>query len=221
MKRPDFFIVGAPKSGTTSLYTYLRQHPDIFMPDWKEPTFFCTDLDASYPYALRDSREYERLFERASGYKRAGEASTWYLYSKSAAQNIYKFNPDARIIAILRNPVDMIHSLHSQRLYTRNEDIASFKDALDAEAQRKRGERIPPGVQLTQGLFYRDVGKYYEQIGRYIDIFGRQRVYVSIYDDFANNPAKTYKDIAKFLDVDPSFIPRFTVENPGKQLRST
>lgn len=130
-KTPNFFIVGAPKCGTTAMHIYLRQHPEIFMPEKKESHFFGSDLNSQY--FIRDREKYLSLFSEAKDVKRIGEASVWYLYSKQAAYEIKEFSPSASIIIMLRNPVDMLYAQHSQFLYNGNENIASFEDALNAE----------------------------------------------------------------------------------------
>src|SRR3989339_415720 len=137
MRKPDFFIVGAPKSGTTAMCTYLKQHPEIFMPEKKESHFFGTDLNS--PRFIRDKKIYLSLFSKAKDERRVGESSVWYLYSKKAASEIKEFSPSASIIIMLRNPVDMLYSQHSQFLYNGNEDIACFEEALNAEQDRRRG----------------------------------------------------------------------------------
>ncbi len=114
------------------MYDYLKQHPEIFMPERKEPNFFGTDLGLS-PYFIRDEKEYLSLFSGARNEKRVGEASVLYLFSKLAATEIKECNPAASIIIMLRNPVDMIHSLHSQYVYNGWEDIVEFEAALDSE----------------------------------------------------------------------------------------
>src|SRR5882672_1680365 len=114
MRKPDCFIVGAPRCGTTAMYTYLGQHPEIFMSARKEPHFFGTDL--SSPALVRDEQQYLSLFAKAQNEKRAGEASVFYLYSQRAAREIHAFCPSARIIIMLRNPVEMMYSLHSRHL---------------------------------------------------------------------------------------------------------
>jgi len=220
MRKPDFFIVGAPKCGTTAMYYYLKQHPEIFMPQRKEPHFFGTDLEAPYPYFIREKREYLSLFSEAQDEKRVGEASVWYLYSKLAAAEIKEFCPSASIIIMLRNPVDMIYSLHSQRVYSGNEDITDFEAALDAEEERKQGLRIPKGVNLVEGLFYREVAKYTPQVQRYLDVFGRENVHVIIFDDFKSDTPRIYRDTCQFLGVDPDFQPEFQVINLNKRIYS-
>src|SRR3990172_12275584 len=196
MRNPDFFIAGAPKSGTTAMYMYLKQHPEIFMPEKKESHFFSTDLKS--PMFIRDKEIYLSLFSGAKDEKRVGEASVWYLYSKNAASEIKEFSPSASIIIMLRNPVDMLYSQHSQFLYNCNENISSFEEALNAEEDRRRGLRIPPGVHFVESLFYRETVQYTEQVERYFNIFGRENVHIIIYDDFRNNTANVYRESLRF-----------------------
>ncbi|GAB4536633.1 MAG: sulfotransferase [Anaerolineae bacterium] len=218
MRGPDFFIVGAPKCGTTSMNDYLRQHPEIFMPAQKELHFFGTDLNS--PVYVREKDKYLAYFSEACDEKRVGEASVWYLYSRRAAKEIKDFCPSASIIIMLRNPVDMLYSLHSQFLYNGNEDIKDFEAALDAEEDRKRGLRIPKSALLVEGLFYRETAKYVHQVRRYLETFGSENVHIVIYDDFKNDTSKTYRDTLYFLGVDETFKPNFRVINPNKRVRS-
>jgi hypothetical protein len=218
MRRPDFFIVGAPKSGTTSLYTYLRLHPEIFMANRKELHFFGSDIQSSY--YVRDPQRYLSFFAAAKSEKRAGEASVWYLYSKLAAREIKEFSPRANIIIMLRNPVDMLHSLHSQFLFNKSEDIDDVESALNAEDDRRRGLRVPPAVHFVECLFYRDTVRYAEQVTRYFDAFGKENVHIIIYDDFKNDPSTSYQNTLKFLRVSDNFEPDFTVVNPNKTVHS-
>lgn len=218
MRIPDFFIVGAPKSGTTAMYTYLKQHPEIFMPEKKESHFFGTDLHSSL--FIRDRTEYLSLFSRVKDEKRVGESSVWYLYSKKAATEIKEFSPSAGIIIMLRDPVDMLYSQHSQFLYNGNEEIACFEDALNAEEDRKRGLRVPPSVHFVESLFYKETAKYTDQVRRYFDVFGSENVHVIIYDDFKGNVASTYRECLRFLGVTEDFLPEFKAINPNKRVRS-
>jgi hypothetical protein len=217
-RKPDFFIVGAPKCGTTAMQDYLGQHPEIFMPEMKEAHFFGSDLDA--PVYLRDERKYMALFAKVKNEKRVGEASVYYLYSQKAAGEIKAFSPAANIIIMLRNPVDMIYSLHSQRLYNGNEDILDFEEALDAEEDRKKGLRLPKDRHLLAGLFYREVGKYSNQVQRYLDVFGREKIKVIIFDELKRHAARVYSETCSFLDVDPTFTPSIRVINGNKTVRS-
>jgi hypothetical protein len=126
VRKPDFFIVGAPRSGTSSMMNYLEEHPDIFMarPPGDEPHFFGTDLSA--PWSIADERSYLSLFDDAKDEIRAGEKSVSYLYSKRAAVEIKEFQPSAKIIIMLRNPVDVIYSIHGLRFYLGHENSRCF-----------------------------------------------------------------------------------------------
>lgn len=218
MRHPDFFIVGAPKCGTTALYHFLNQHPEIYLPGAKELHFFGSDLDLR---VVRPNRkQYLSLFADVRDEKRVGEASVWYLYSKKAAAEIKQIYPSADIIIMLRNPVEMLYSLHSQFLYNGNEDISDFRLALDAENDRKRGLRIPKSVIHVPGLFYRETVKYAEQVERYFRVFGKEHVHVIIYDDFARDAAEIYCKTCDFLGVANDFAPEVSVINPNKKVRS-
>ncbi len=224
VRYPDYLIVGAPRSGTTFMFDYLGDHPEIHNSALKEPQYFATDLDSgSYLESItftRDRDAYLALFNGARTDQLTGEASTWYLYSREASANIHAANPDARIIAMLRHPVQMLYSLHGRRLYAGSEDLADFADALDAEADRKAGRRIPARARNIKALFYREVGRYGEQVARYFDTFGREQVHVVLFDDFIRDPAGAYRSVLEFLRVDPDFRPSFQVVNAGAERRS-
>ncbi len=196
MKRPDFFLVGAPKCGTSLMDTFLGRHPDLFMPT-KELHFFGADLGFNTPARTLDN--YLSFFAEAPAAARAGESSTWYLYSRTAAQEIKDFCPDAQIIIMLRNPVSMLHSLHSHLLFTGNEDIEEFGEALAAEPERREGQRIPANSFPHGALRYSEVARFSEQVARYFRIFGRERVKVILADDFKKDNAAVYLDLLQFL----------------------
>jgi hypothetical protein len=220
MRTPDFYIVGAPKSGTTAMYQYLGQHPDIFLPATKELRFFGADLDVR-GFAQRDLDAFLSSFVAATPTQLVGAAYVWYLYSKTAASEIHRFTPDARIIVMLRAPAEMLYSLHSEHLSNGNEDLPSFEDALEAEEDRRAGRRIPRHAHLPQGLLYSEVAMYAEQLERYLELFGRHRVHVVLYDDFANDTAASYGETLRFLDVADDFRPlQFDIVNPNKRVRS-
>ena len=217
MPIPDFYIVGAFKCGTTALYDYLRPHPQVFMPFHKEPLFFGDDLTRRYGRMTRD--QYEALFTDAKPGQRVGEASAWYLYSRSAAHEIREASPRAQIIVMLRNPVDVMYAQHSQLLFNVEEDIVDFGEALAAEPARRRGERLPLGPLRVENLYYRESVRFPEQLRRYYDAFGRDRVLTVIFDDFRQDTAGEYRRVLEFLGIDPSFSPGFAVRNPNKRVR--
>jgi hypothetical protein len=223
MRRPDFFIVGAAKSATTAMSSYLRAHPDVFMPEIKELNFFGKDLDrANRP----TEAEYLSYFSAAGSSKRAGEASPRYLYSKFAAAEIKQFSPIALIIILLRNPADMMHSFHSQLIRSGFEDVLDFQAALDAEEERKAGRCIPQCANWRRVnfcrdfLYYREMAKYTEQVKRYFDAFGRPNVHVILYDDILRDVAAVYRRTLGFLGVAEDFRPRFQVLNANGSVRS-
>ena len=183
------------------------------MPSVKEPNFFCLDL--SPPAAIRDLEAYLSLFSDAKGKKAIGEASPTYLYSSVAAEYIKKFSADARIVIILRNPVDMMYSLHSERLYVGTEEIREFSQALDAEEHRRTGKEAGRGAFFL----YRDVARYSKQVRRMFDIFGRERVHVILHEDMEREPVDTFRKLLEFLMVDPEYQPEFGIHNANKTVR--
>lgn len=218
-RRPDFFIVGAPKCGTTAMYEYLRQHPDIFMADTKELHFFGSDFQRRRTPRLT-LEQYLSYFTPATTESRVGEASVRYLHSRTAAVEIANFSPGARAIIMLRDPVEMMYSMHSELAFSGMEDIQNFAEALDAEDDRRAGRRIPAATNIADVLFYRDAAKFTAQVERYFDALGRDRVRVIIYDDFRDDTPRSVRETFAFLDVDESFEPRTGVVNPSKRPRS-
>jgi len=194
-KRPDFFIVGAPKCGTTALAQYLHSHKEIFMPVVKEMHLFGSDLRFTGGFYRRRLDAYLAEYEGRNGELRAGEASVWYLFSKQAAAEIHAFNPQASVIIMLRNPTEMIYSLYHQFLYDGNEHLPTFEEALRAEDDRRAGRNITRHTSFVAGLIYRETALYTAQVRRYFDVFGRDSVKVIIYDDFAADPAAEYAQV--------------------------
>lgn len=218
-RAPNFFVVGGQKCGTTSLHRYLSQHPDVFMAARKEPNYFNTDMYA--PHFVRDESRYLSLFDAAQGESRRGEASPLYLHSTVAARAIKRFDDDAKVIILLRNPVDVMYSLHSQQLYNGRETIQDFETALAAEDDRKLGGRgLPSGYHLVESLLYRETVRFTEQVQRYLDEFEEDAVHIVIFDDLMEDPATVYRGTLEFLGVDPSFVPDFRTANTNKRVRS-
>lgn len=220
MPKPNFFIVGAPKCGTTAMTMYLQKHPEIYIPNHKELHYFGSDLQYYLPRLKYSLKTYLSFFEEATDEKIIGEASVMYLSSQRAAQEIKEFSPPARILIMLRNPVDMMYSFHSQLLFTADEDIHDFKEALAAEELRRKGKAIPPKNTMLNYLFYRYNTQFTQHVKRYFDIFGQENVHVIIYDDFKEDVALTYKETLCFLQIDPDFKPDFQIINPNKRARS-
>ena len=215
--RPDVFIVGAFKAGTTTLYEYLGAHPQVFMSVPKEPMYFGADLTPRY--RRMTEAEYLELFREADAGQHAGEASPWYLYSTTAAAEIRAFSPDAKPIVMLRNPVDVMYAQHSQLVFNRREDLADFRAALEAEDDRRAGRRLPPGPINVENLFYRHSVRFAEQLRRYFDVFGRERVHVIVFDDLVSDPRAVYRSTLEFIGVDPTFQVEWQVYNASRQMR--
>jgi len=209
MRKPDLFIIGAAKCGTTSLYEYLKGHPEVFMSPAKEPRYFSPDLMSGSPHDFHYGRDLERylgLFSGARDEKRLGEASVRYIYSEQAPRLIREFNPDAYIVAMVRNPIDMMYSMHNQRLSEGREPLEDFEQALAAEADRLAGRGIRPG--LNPGLaVYRPRARFGEQLPRWFETFGRARVHVIVFEEFVREPAAHFRRLLEFLDVDPGYQP--------------
>jgi hypothetical protein len=216
----DVFIVGAPKCGTTSLRNYLGQHPDVCMSEPKEPNFFGRDLDMDSWRVAGTEDEYLELFAHATGQTVLGEASTWYLRSERAAAEIHAFNPAARIVALVRNPADMLYSLHSQLVRVGIEDLRPFEAALDAELSRRRGKLMPRHASFPQALQYRRAARFTVQIRRYREVFPPGQVRVVLFDDLKADAAGTYRAVLDFLGLDPTFEPSFDVHNRNQSVRS-
>ena len=215
-KVPNLFIVGAPKCGTTFLYTYLKKHPDIYFPNFKEPHFFGSDLirkNGAYDLCQKD---YNDLF--STNKKIIGEASTFYIFSKKSAQEIYNHNPKAKIIIMIRNLVDLVHSLHAQFIFSGDEIVEDFSKALDLEKSRLNGKNIPKQTTIVNKLYYTtNILSIPNNIKSYIDLFGIENIRFIHLDEIKTNPRKVYKDTLDFLNVDSGFeIDTFKVVNKNK-----
>lgn len=197
MRKPNLFIVGAPKCGTTSLYEYLKGHPQIFMSLRKEPSFWATDLTYLRKFPNLDA--YLQLFEDADGSHRyLGEASAVYLRSETAIPAIRDFTPDARLIVMLRNPVDMLPSLHSERRFRFGENEPDFETAWRKEEQGY----LHPRYHGSGPSRYRDMANYPLQIERVFHYFPREQVHIILFHDFIRNTGEVYKELIDWLEID-------------------
>ena len=215
MTRPTFFLVGAPKCGTTSLCHYLSQHPDIFMLDRKEIHFLTSDLDI--PTRYRTESEYLNIFARTTR-PHSGEGSTWYLYSTAAAHGIHKLNRHVKIIISLRRPADMVYSLFRFRQYIGVERSSCLENALARESEYL--SNLGHKTKVNPSYIYCDAAMYYRHVERYIEIFGSTSVHVVLFDELKNDPEKVYQGILQFLGVRGDFRPAFTHVNKTGRIRS-
>jgi Sulfotransferase family len=215
-RAPDFYIVGHHKSGTTALYEMLRRHPQIFMPELKEPRYFASDLRAQFE-PVRSGRlpetleQYLALFADAREGQLTGEASPSYLRSTAAASAIAQLRPDARIIAILREPASFVRSLHLQLVQDHVETEKELAAAFAAE------ERVRDGRRIRR---YSDHIRYTEQIGRYADVFAPEQILVLIYDDFRADNEAVVRRTLRFLGVDDTVPIPMLEANPTVRVRS-
>ena len=216
---PDFYIVGAPKAGTTSLYEYLAGHPDIFLPGRKELRYFGSDLAHRRRHELSEA-EFLDHYAGAPPERQWGNAYVWYLYSRSAAAEIHAVRPDARIVVMLRDPVRALYALHSEFVFDGNEDIDDFSAALAAEPDRCAGRRIPAEAHFPEALCYHRTVAYGEQLARYLDLFGRDQVHVALIDDFIADADAAAGRVLAFLGLQPAAGQAFPHANPNKRSRS-
>ncbi|MHC4757050.1 MAG: sulfotransferase family protein [Planctomycetota bacterium] len=228
MKKPNFFIVGQPRCGTSALHTFMAQHPDIYMSPAKEPHHFCKDIiqqsddfygHKEYYLKYRSLEDYMALFSDITNETIIGESTANYLYSKVAAEEIFNFNPDAKIIAILREPVDFLYSWYGYLFSRLQENAESFEKAIELEAARKNGNQITQTIEAPCRLFYSERIKYYEQLKRFYDIFPKENIKIIIFDDFQADNEVVYKQILSFLQLDTDFDADFSKVNVRKNPR--
>jgi len=217
---PNFFIAGAPKCGTSALYRYLRQHPNVFMPDMKEPHFFSTDL-VTY-HKVKSMEEYRELFRASTAqHLRVGEASASYLLSSAALANIREFNPDSKIIAMFRNPVDLVYSFHSQLLFWAEETVEDFETAWRLQERRSQGLQLPATCREPFWLQYRRLGQFGTQVERMLSVFPAEQVKMILYDDFAASPQRVYGEVLEFLELPQDNRTEFPRVNENKRAKFT
>lgn len=214
---PDFIVLGAPKCGTTSLYEYLKRHPNVYMPTEKEPHYYADDF--SFYRKIKTYRDYKRLFDHGPGVV-SGEASVWYLYSKKAVVNILAEEPGAKFLVMLRNPYEMAVSLHNQLLYSGREDVVSFDDAWFMQHKRKSGEEVPKGVKEVSHLLYASACSLGDQVSRLYNNVDRAMVKVIFLDDLKSDPEGTMEEVFKFLGLESSGPGDYKPVNEAKAHRN-
>jgi len=221
---PNFFIVGAAKCGTASLYYYLREHPEIYMSPIKEPHFFSDDIDIDkfsedykksllkdvgryvngpmdkiiHAAHIRNLEQYCKLFKNVKNEKAIGEISNSYLYSKTAARNIKKMIPNAKIIMVLRNPIERAFSHYLMDLHIGYSKEPTFMRAIKKAMQSEE-------KSWGAGRLYLELGLYYEQVKRYLEIFGSRTVKIILFERIKKDVSGVMREIFSFLDVYPFF----------------
>lgn len=213
---PSAFVVGAPRCGTTALCNFLGQHPDVFMPYIKEPHYFGSDLTTRRGFPTLDM--YLTLFREGKG-NLCMEGSTWYLYSRCAAKELHNFNPDAKIIIMVRNPTELVQSWHAHAVVVGIQDQMALRDALALEHTRREGKAIPLNSPREK-LLYTDIPRFAEQIERYYSVFSPEQIHIIIYDDFKKNNQAVVADTFSFLGVDTGFLPAFDKINASGKTKN-
>ncbi len=221
---PDFFIIGHPKCGTTALHAMLKRHPQIYMPDIKEPQFFASDLRISEPgradAAGLTYEQYLALFSGARPDQLIGDASTRHIWSPAAAARIAEAQPAARIIALLREPAFFLRSLHLQLLQNRSEREPSLRRAIALEQERRQGRELTElAVSQPQLLLYTERARYLDQLRRYHAVFPRDQILVLIYEDFLADNESTVREVQRFLGVDDTLALEVVRANETVQRR--
>ena len=214
---PDFFIVGVAKCGTSALFDYLSAHPSVFT-GMKEPSFFCAEFDI--PGATRTLDDYLALFANAPACALTGEASVNYFFSESAISKIIAMNPQAKIIVMLRHPVEAARSLHMHHLRVLDEDIEDFEEAWRAQPERAQGGRLPQKCNLPWRLQYGNLYRYGERLKRVTAVVPPKQLHVLIFEEFFGDPAKNYAGVQSFLGLPPDGRLDFPAVNPALRNRS-
>lgn len=226
----QFFIVGAPRCGTTALSTYLTEHPAVCFSDPKEPHYFTFQRDAALAAGASDDPEslarrlvteyFPRFFPHWDGRAMLGDGSVSYLYSPDALSRILSVQPDARFIVMVRNPLDMLPSYHAQLLYTMDEDVTDFATAWRLQEARAEGRELPADCRSPDVLRYRGVGSLGHHLEAMLDVTGRERVHIIVYDDFRADPAGTYRAALSFLGLDDDGRREFPRIKASRRYRS-
>ncbi|MDA1076371.1 MAG: sulfotransferase, partial [Proteobacteria bacterium] len=210
----DFFIVGAPRCGTTAMSSYLAEHGQVNFSDPKEPLFFCSDMPGVQH--ARDLAGYENDFfaksnSEVDNRRLRGEGSVWYLFSETAIPNILAYNPEAHFIVMLRNPADMLLSLHQKLFFFLDENEPDFQQAWAMQDRRASGVDIPDSCREPKLLCYRSIGMLGAQVERMLNVVRRSNIHFIAYDDFASNQRAAYEGVLRFLglaDDDRQEFPR-------------
>ena len=201
VSKPNFFIVGAPKSGTTNISYYLMQHPDVFMPDDLEPYYFARlDVPKNYEREMiYDEKKYLNLFEKSKGCKAIGESSPVYLYCPHSAEDIKKFFPESKIIISLRNPIEITYSEYFSLKFMGFDNNLSFSELLDLSEK-----------QISDGEFNIDSllesGFYSKHIRRFKEFFPEDQIKIIIFEEYIKNTIPTIESILSFLNIESSTV---------------
>lgn len=222
-RRPRYFLLGAPKCGTTALASYLADHPLIYVSKPKEPHYFCKDLKAGGCPVSSDEEYLDTFFPGLDESKTlaAIDCSVWYLYSEVAVKEILRFEPDAKFLVMLRNPVKMVWSLYSMLTFQGQEDQKDFMSAWQLQETRKKGANLPPGLWLDKKmLLYRDVCALGSQLEKVFDEIDPNRVHIEFQNNLFADTRNSYIRVLQFMNVPDDGRSEFKKENAGRKIKN-
>ena len=218
LSKPNFFIIGAPKCGTTSLHNYLNSHSQITMSHPKEPHYFSTDIENG---GIRNQQKYASCFSHSDRNAIAiGESSTLYLYSEVAVQNIYNYRRDAKFITMIRNPIEIARSFHQVALKVFGEIETDFQKAWFLEENRRLGMNIPIGCLDPKLILYGNIAKIGQQVKRLLDKINSDKIHFVLYDDFKSSTESEYMKVLNFLNVDVELPNSFSSYNKTHRIKN-
>lgn len=220
---PNFLLVGAAKCGTTSLAAYLQQHPGIFIPEIKEPDYFCLpeyDQSVMNTQSVGSWDEYLALFESGKEFPVRGEGSTHYLFLPGCAEKIRSaLGKEVKLLMVLRNPVDAMYSLWSMFVRYGWEHRSARKALLSASLDATLSPQTY--IDLKSRFLYAKRVMYYEQVQRYFDVFDRENIKILFFEELFSDLDVGFADICSFLEVSSDFRPELRVHNKGVMVRSS
>ncbi|MDB9315311.1 sulfotransferase [Spirulina sp. CS-785/01] len=222
MTLPNFFIVGAPRCGTTALSSYIAEHPNICLSRPKEPHYLLQPpKDISFEEYV--SQYIEQFFGHCNPQRHSaiGEASVTYLYDDEVLKRVLQVNPEGKLIAMVRNPLDLLRSYHFWMLYIMDEDVTDFQEAWQLQERRLQGDYLPELCRDRRLLQYRYVAQLGTRIQRLFELAGRDRCLVLVFDDFIANPPEMYQKICHFLGVSDDGRTYFPQRQHSRTYRSS
>ena len=220
MSKVNLFVIGAPKCGTTALCEYLTSHPDIQFSSPKEAKYFHTDFNKSHRYVHSEKQYHSCFGSWPCDSKVIAEGTVWYLYSRVAVKNIIQYNPDAKFVVMLRNPIDLAYSLHSQLLYGGDESEKDFDAAWKLQDARSNKQHIPRNCRDPKSLQYGEIAKLGKQVNNLLNLVDRKNIKFIIFDDFIKNPDVEYLNVLSFIGLHDDGRKDFPKINENKKIQS-
>lgn len=223
---PNLFLVGWPKTGSTSVDYYLSQHPNVYMATVKESYFHARDIinssklfDAENKFPYKDDESYQALFDKYKGEKVIGESSVFYIISEVALDEIKSYNPDAKIVCLIRNPTELVASWHHYLRFRGRENTSDVIEAIKLQDERKSLKKLPPVLKAPIHFQYDEIADIKKHYNKLFSIFEKENIFVILYDELKANEEKIVKYLYRFLDVDYAFTPDFTHRNRSARIK--